>query len=95
MVEVVLMLVGRLFQAAGPATLKARSPKFVHSIHLRMFSNPGCHYQSFIISQTGVTSVEVTTVKTTNKQQYDMLHRELNFINISGLGSLCPDLDKL
>ena len=34
MVEVVPMLVGRLFQAAGPATLKARSPKFVFSVHL-------------------------------------------------------------
>ena len=40
MVEVVLMLIGRLFQAAGPATLKARSPKFVFSIRFGMFSNP-------------------------------------------------------
>ena len=40
MVEVVLMLVCRLFQATGPATLKARSPKFVFSVRLRMFSNP-------------------------------------------------------
>ena len=39
-VEVILMLVGRLFQATGPATLKARSPKFVFSIRLGMFSNP-------------------------------------------------------
>ena len=40
MVEVALMLVGRLFQATGPATLKARSPKFVFSVRLGMFSNP-------------------------------------------------------
>ena len=40
MVEVVLMLVGRLFQAAGPATLKARSRKFVFGGRLGMFCNP-------------------------------------------------------
>ena len=40
MVEVVLMLVGRLFQAAGPATLKSPSLKFVSGFCLRMFSNP-------------------------------------------------------
>ena len=34
MVEVVLILVGRLFQAAGPATLKARSPKFLFIVRL-------------------------------------------------------------
>ena len=40
MVEVVLMLVGKLFQAAGLVTLKARSPKFVFNVRLGMFSNP-------------------------------------------------------
>ena len=40
MVKVVLMLVGRLFQATGPATLKARSPKFVFHVRFGMFSNP-------------------------------------------------------
>ena len=40
MVEVVLMLVDRLLRAAGPATLEERSPKFVFSIHLGMFSKP-------------------------------------------------------
>ena len=40
MVEVVLMFVGRLFQAEGPTTLKARSPKFVFGVRLGMFSNP-------------------------------------------------------
>ena len=39
-VEVVLMLVGRLFQVAGPTTLKARWPKFVFGVRLGMFSNP-------------------------------------------------------
>ena len=39
-VEVVLMLVGRLFQATSPATLKARSPEFVFGVRLGMFSNP-------------------------------------------------------
>ena len=39
MFEVVLMLVSRLFQAAGPATLTAQS-SFVFSVRLRMFSNP-------------------------------------------------------
>ena len=40
MVEVILMLVSRLFQAADRATLKARSPKFVFGVRLGMFSNP-------------------------------------------------------
>ena len=38
MVEVVLMLVGRLCQAAGPVTLKARTSKFVYGVRLGMFS---------------------------------------------------------
>ena len=33
------MLVGRLFQVASPATLKARSPKVVFDV-LGMFNNP-------------------------------------------------------
>ena len=40
MVEVVLVLAGRLFQAACPAALKARSPKVVFGVRLGMLSNP-------------------------------------------------------
>ena len=40
MVDVVLMLVGRLFQATSPATLNARSQKIIFSVRLGMFSNP-------------------------------------------------------
>ena len=61
MVEFVLMLVVRLFKAAGHATLKAPSPKFVVGVRLGMFSNPckvdaNLNAARFSLTTTGVHS---------------------------------------